>query len=84
MKLLFKALDDETRRKILELLREGDLTAGEIATYFDMSKPSISHHLDILRQASLITSVKKGQFITYSIETSILDEMMEWIIKLKQ
>lgn len=84
MKLLFKALDDDTRRKILELLRERDMNAGEIADYFDMTKPSISHHLDLLRQAELISSVKKGQFVLYTINTTLLDEIIEWMIKLKK
>ncbi len=64
MNLLFKALNDTTRRQILDLLREGDLNAGDIAKRFDMSKPSISHHLDLLRQAGLVESIKQGQFIT--------------------
>ena len=84
MKLLFKALDDDTRRKILELLRERDMNAGEIADYFDMTKPSISHHLDLLRQAELISSVKKGQFVLYTINTTLLDEIIEWMIHLKK
>jgi DNA-binding transcriptional ArsR family regulator len=79
--LLFKALNDPTRREILELLKEKDLTAGEIADKFDISKPSISHHLDLLRQAGLVVSVKEGQFITYSINTTVLDEMLKWLLQ---
>ncbi len=59
MNTLFKALNDNTRREILELLREKDLTAGEIADQFNISKPSISHHLDLLKQAGLVESTKK-------------------------
>lgn len=81
MNLLFKALNDSTRREILELLKEKDLTAGEIADKFDISKPSISHHLDLLRQAGLVVSVKEGQFITYSINTTVLDEMLKWLLQ---
>ena len=81
MNLLFKALNDPTRREILELLKEKDLTAGEIADKFDISKPSISHHLDLLRQAGLVVSVKEGQFITYSINTTVLDEMLKWLLQ---
>jgi len=81
---IFKALNDETRREILRLLREKDLTAGEIAEHFQISKPSISHHLDILKQANLVISERKGQFISYSINVTVLDELMEWLIKLKQ
>lgn len=78
---IFKALNDETRRKILELLREKDRSAGEIAEKFNISKPSISHHLELLKKADLITYEKKGQFIIYSINTSVLDEILTWLIK---
>ena len=75
MNALFKALNDETRREILNLLKVEDLTAGEIAAAFDISKPSISHHLDLLKQADLVSSVKKGQFVVYSLNTTILEEV---------
>jgi ArsR family transcriptional regulator len=81
---LFKALNDETRRKILDFLKEKDLTAGDIANLFAISKPSISHHLDILKRAGLVSSIKKGQFIYYSINTTVLDDMMLWLITLNQ
>jgi ArsR family transcriptional regulator len=80
---IFKALNDPTRREILELLKEKDLTAGEIADHFNISKPSISHHLDLLRQAGLVVSVKEGQFINYSLNTTVMDEMLKWIISLQ-
>jgi ArsR family transcriptional regulator, arsenate/arsenite/antimonite-responsive transcriptional repressor len=80
---LFKALNDPTRREILELLKEKDLTAGEIADQFSISKPSISHHLDLLRQAGLVVSVKEGQFVYYSLNTTVMDEMLKWIINLQ-
>lgn len=83
MNNLFKALNDPIRRDILKHLRDRDLTAGEIADLFDISKPSISHHLDILRNAGLVSSEKQGQFITYSINTTVLDDILEWIISLK-
>jgi ArsR family transcriptional regulator, arsenate/arsenite/antimonite-responsive transcriptional repressor len=82
--VLFKALNDETRRKILELLKEKDMTAGEIADEFNISKPSISHHLELLKNADLITSDRKGQFIIYSINTTILEDLLGWVIKLKK
>jgi len=82
MNIVFKALNDATRREILEMLRQKDMTAGEIAENFNMSKPSISHHLDLLKQAKLVVDVKRGQFILYSLNTTVLDEMMQWIIKL--
>lgn len=84
MNQVFKALNDQTRRRILEMLRESDLTAGEIADEFDMSKPSISHHLDQLRQAGLVLSVKKGQYVYYSLHTSVLEDLLGWIIGLQE
>lgn len=84
MNSLFKALNDETRRQIVELLKEKDMNAGEIAEKFKISKPSISHHLDILKRADLITGEKKGQFIEYSLNTSILEDLVNWILKLKK
>ena len=84
MDKLFKALNDPTRRKMLELLRKRDMTAGEIAERFDISKPSISHHLDLLKQADLIVSEKEGQFITYSLNTSVLDECLSWLMDLSK
>lgn len=83
MNTLFRALNDPTRRAILELLRQRDMTAGEIAEQFDMTKPSISHHLDLLRQADLVISLKQGQFIVYSLNTSVLDEVISWLYGLK-
>ena len=81
MNALFKALNDPTRREILEMLKEGDLTAGDIADKFNISKPSISHHLDLLKQADLVTFVKEGQFIYYSLNTTVMDEMLKWFIQ---
>ena len=83
MNTLFKALNDQTRRDILDLLKEKDMTAGDIADKFAISKPSISHHLDLLRQAGLVLSVKEGQFIYYSLNTTVMDEMLKWIMQLK-
>jgi ArsR family transcriptional regulator len=84
MNRLFKALNDDTRRKILELLRKRDMTAGEIADQFDMTKPSISHHLDLLKQADLVTIEKKGQFVVYSINTTAIDDLVKWVLKMKK
>lgn len=83
MNRVFKALNDETRRKILELLKEKDLNAGEIADQFNMTKPSISHHLDLLKQADLVTTEKQGQFVVYSINMTVMDDLMNWVIQLK-
>jgi len=84
MKELFKALNDQTRREILEMLKDKDMAAGEIADEFNISKPSISHHLDILKRADLVTSEKKGQFIVYSLNTTILEDLLNWILTLKK
>lgn len=82
MNAIFKALNDPTRRAILEMLRDKDLTAGEIAGQFDMSWPSVSHHLEILRKAGLVVSVKEGQFLYYSINTTVMEDMLKWLLQL--
>lgn len=74
----FKALADPTRRRILELLRTKDLTAGEIAEHFDMTKPSLSHHLNTLKTAGLVDAERDGQNIIYSLNTSVLQGLMSW------
>lgn len=76
MSKVFKALSDPTRREILKLLKKHDMSAGEISDCFSMSKPSISKHLDILREAELISSQKQGQFIIYSLNATILQEVL--------
>ena len=82
MNKLFKALNDPTRRQILDLLKEKDLTAGEIAEVFDISKPSISHHLDLLKRAGLVSTERNGQFIMYSLDTTALEEATQWLFEL--
>lgn len=84
MNKTFKALNDPTRREILGLLKKGEMTAGEIAEHFDIGKPSISHHLDLLRQGGLVTSSKNGQYVTYTLNTTVLDDVMSWFIDLKK
>ncbi len=84
MNILFKALNDSTRREILELLKEKDLNAGEIADHFNISKPSISHHLDLLKQAGLVEAVKDGQYISYSLSTTVMDEVLKWMMQFKK
>ena len=83
MNIFFKALNDPTRREILEILNNKDLTAGEIADHFNMTKPSISHHLDLLKQAGLVVSVREGQFQKYSINTTVFDEIVKWMMQFK-
>jgi ArsR family transcriptional regulator, arsenate/arsenite/antimonite-responsive transcriptional repressor len=83
MNILFKALNDATRREILQLLHEKDMTAGEIAEKFHISWPSISHHLDLLKQAKLVLAEKDGQYIYYSLNTTVVDEILKWFVQLK-
>ena len=79
----FKALSDPTRREILRLLRDGAKTAGEIGGHFDMTGATISHHLAVLREAGLITDDKRGKYIYYELNLSVLDEITGWIAGLK-
>lgn len=80
--LTFKALGNETRRRILHLLRQGDRTAGEIADAFTTTKPTISHHLATLREAGLIVDERRGQNISYSLNTSVVEEILRWLADL--
>ena len=73
---VWKAPADPNRRKILSMLKSGEMNAGEIAEKFDMSKPSISNHLNILKQADLVDAEKKGQNVVYSLKTSVLEDML--------
>lgn len=82
MDKLFKALDDKTRRDILDILKDKDLTAGQIAEHFEMTKPSISYHLDLLKQGGLVLSKKKGQYVYYYINTEVLDNTIRWFFSL--
>lgn len=74
----FKALADPTRRHILELLARGDMTAGDIAAHFSMTKPSVSHHLNILKSAGLICDQRSGQNIVYSVNLTVFQELVKW------
>lgn len=75
-----QALADPTRRQIVQLLRERDLTAGEIAAHFSLAKPSISHHLSVLKNAGLVVDEKRGQYVYYSLNMSVLEELISWLI----
>lgn len=83
MNIVFKALNDPTRREILELLKEKEMTAGEIASRFHISWPSISHHLDLLKQAGLVTAEKDGQYVYYALNTTVVDEILKWLMQFK-
>jgi DNA-binding transcriptional ArsR family regulator len=76
MQKMYKALADPTRRKILQLLRERDMTAGELASHFEFAKPTLSRHFGVLREADLIQGAKKGNIITYRLNVSVLEETM--------
>jgi ArsR family transcriptional regulator, repressor of sdpIR and other operons len=78
----FKALGDPTRRDILGLLRRGEMTAGDLAQRFDMTKPSMSHHFSVLKEADLITSRRDGQQIWYSLNTTVVQDLMAWAMDL--
>ncbi len=78
----FKAIADPGRREILRLLRKGEMTAGDLAGRFDMTKPTMSHHFAVLKDADLITSRRDGQTIWYSLNTTALEDVIAWAIDL--
>ena len=78
MNKAFQALADPTRRTILKKLNKGEMTAGQIAACFDMSKPSITHHLNILKNANLIQSEKRCQFVVYTLNTTVIGDVVGW------
>lgn len=78
-----KALSDPIRREILELLKSGKLSAGEIAEKFPVSGAAISKHLSVLKDADLIRDTREGKFIYYELNTSVLEEVMLWLATLK-
>ena len=78
----FKALSDGTRREILSLLAAGSMTAGEIGEKFPMTGATISHHLAVLRDTGLISDEKKGKYIYYELNKTMIDEIMHWAINL--
>lgn len=80
----FKALSDPTRREIIYLLKKEKLPVGEILEHFNMTGATISHHLSILKDAGLVTSEKKGKYIYYELNLSILEEIMTWFTNLKE
>lgn len=80
---VMKAMSDRTRRDILSLLRkEGKMAAGDIANHYEMTQATISHHLSLLTEAELITSEKKGKFIYFEINTTVVQELLEYIMGL--
>lgn len=75
----FKALSDPTRRRILELLRAGPRSAGELCEHFGTSAATVSHHLAVLREAGLVTDEKKGKYIYYELDTSVMEDLLAWV-----
>lgn len=78
-----KALADPTRREILNLLKEGKRSAGDITSHFDITAAAISRHLSVLKEADLIQDTREGKFIFYELNASVLEETLLWITELK-
>lgn len=76
--LAFKAIADPTRREILRMLRKEEMTAGELAERFDMTKPSMSHHFAVLKAAGLVTTRREGQVIWYALNTTVVEDVLAW------
>ena len=79
----FKALSHPVRREILDLLKMGKMSAGEIADQFELTGATISHHLNVLKQADLVVESREKNFIYYELNTSVLEDMMVWLADLK-
>jgi len=80
----FKALSDPTRRQIIELLKNGRMTVGDIVDQFQMTGTSISHHLSILKNAGLVIDDKQGKYIYYELNLSVVEEILAWLASLKE
>jgi ArsR family transcriptional regulator len=76
---VFKALADPTRREIVRLLGKGEMSAGSLAEHFDMTKPTVSHHFSVLKEADLIVSRREGQQIMYSLNTTVAEDVLAWL-----
>ena len=76
---VFKALADPTRREIMRLLGKGEMSAGALAEHFDMTKPTVSHHFSVLKEADLIVSRREGQQIMYSLNTTVAQDVLAWL-----
>jgi ArsR family transcriptional regulator len=80
MDSLFKALSDPNRRKILSLLKKKDMSVSQLQKHFKITGASLSHHLDILKRANLVIAERSGQFIIYSLNVSVFDEIMKFFL----
>lgn len=78
----FKAIGDPTRREILHLLRKGEMNAGDLAEHFDLTKPTMSHHLAVLADAGLVNRRRDGQTIWFSLNTTVLEDLVAWALNL--
>ncbi|MBQ3604375.1 MAG: winged helix-turn-helix transcriptional regulator [Clostridia bacterium] len=83
MQNTLKALADPVRREILNLLKGGQMTAGEISERFDISGAAVSRHLSVLKEADLVRDKREGKFIIYELNSSVLEEIMLWLYELK-
>ena len=81
---VFRALADPTRREILRLLGRGEMTAGALAEHFDMTKPSMSHHFAVLREADLIKSRRDGQQIWYALNSTVVQDVIRWALDISR
>jgi len=81
---IFKAIADPSRREILRLLRQGEMSAGELAQHFDMTKPTMSHHFSILSDADLIIRRREGQTIWYALNTTVLQDVVAWALDISR
>ncbi len=83
MQQTLRALADPTRREILNLLKKGRLSAGEIGEHFSVSAAAVSRHLSVLKEADLITDTREGKYIFYQLNASVLEEILLWLAELK-
>ena len=83
LQLSLRALADPIRREILNLLKRGRMSAGDICTHFDVTNASISRHLSVLKEADLIRDTREGKFIYYDLNASVLEEILLWVKDLK-
>lgn len=84
IQLVLEAISDPTRRKILELLKKKEMSAGELGERFEISGPSMSHHLNKLKAADLVQTRRRGQSILYSINTSVFEDAAQWVLDIFQ
>ncbi|MFP4977640.1 autorepressor SdpR family transcription factor [Paenibacillus sp. CN-4] len=80
----FKALSDDYRREILDMLKNGRMTAGSIGERFEMTQATVSHHLSVLKEADLVRTERDGKYIYYELNTSVFDDCLSWILSFKE